>query len=255
MGQTSISPFCAPLGKLWVRFTNRCTRTLTKRERELRDSLTQKLYFKTHLDGSMAVPHAPALPSWKLREWFTFTLSQWPDVSGVGSAERGEVEEAVASHPEMAFLCCSALTLSFFPVLSTSHLPHHHHHHLLILLRSSLSLRWQPWQRRWTPSWKHFLSEGIAPSTPPSHSLSTGFPLPTQDWHLSPPFLSLLCLCLLFTSIYTVYLWMSCQILHLDPYSQSSCLRVRVLISVLCGLAIRDRLRTSGRLIWSDVGP
>lgn len=35
----------------------------SRRERELRDSLTQKLYFKTHLDGSMAVPHAHALPS------------------------------------------------------------------------------------------------------------------------------------------------------------------------------------------------
>lgn len=57
MGQTSISPFCTPWGKLWVGFTNKCVHTHTK----LRDRLTQKLHFKTHLAGSMAVPAACAL--------------------------------------------------------------------------------------------------------------------------------------------------------------------------------------------------
>lgn len=59
MGQTSITPCCAPLGKLWVRNTN------THTKRKLRDGLSQKLYFKTHLGGSMAVPGAHALPSLK----------------------------------------------------------------------------------------------------------------------------------------------------------------------------------------------
>lgn len=110
----------------------------------------------------------------------------------------------------------------------------------LLLLRSSLSSRWQPWQKRWTPSWKHFLSEGIATHSPhhltpnthththmlSSRSLSTGFLCPLKtDISLWPAFsslcFSLFSLCLLFTSIYTVYLWMSCQISQLDPYTQN----------------------------------
>lgn len=212
MGQTSISSFCAPLGRLWVGSTNKCTHTHT--HRELRDSLTQKLYFKTHLAGSMAVSSCtPRVLT------FTFTPSLWPITSWVGSGERKEVEAAGANHSEMAFLS------GYTPVhTKTFILPFLLSLHFFSSSTSSSSgAVWVCADSRGRGGERHPESaSSVKASHPPpsSRSLSTGFLSPLKtDISLCPSFSSLCfsLLCLLFTSIYTVYLWMSCQISHLDP--------------------------------------
>lgn len=231
-----------PLGKhqsppvvlLWENYeSDSQTHEHTHTKRRLRDSLSQKLYFKTYLDGSMAVPGAHALPSWKLREWFSFTSSLWPNTSRVGSGRREveeeEEEEAVVNHSEMVFLSCSTLTLSFFPSLFFP-----------CIFSTSSGAVWVCADSRGRGGERHpeSASSVKASHPPPPHLLLARW-APVSSAHSrltslsalpSPRSVSLFCLCLLSTSIYTVYLWMSCQISHLDPYSQRSRLRVQLLI-------------------------
>lgn len=51
-----------PVVLLWENYESDAQ---THTKRKLRDGLSQKLYFKTHLDGSMAAPGAHALPGLK----------------------------------------------------------------------------------------------------------------------------------------------------------------------------------------------
>ncbi len=173
---------------------------------------------------------------------------------GCGQRKREEDEEeaAAANHSVMAFLSFCVLKLSFFPSFSPCFFPSSS--------SSSSGAVWVCADSRGRGGERHPESaSSVKASHPPptSRSLSTGFLCPLKtDISLcpSPRSVSLFCLCLLFTSIYTVYLWMSCQISHLDPYSQwflphSMTVDLRSVV-----LANSGGSAEQWGLIWSNVG-
>lgn len=155
----------------------------------------------------MAVPGTRAL---RAPSVFASSLRSRTCYAGSGEMEE-EDEAAVVNHSAMTvlshYICLHTKTFSLLPYFLSLHL----------LLRSSLSLRWQPWQRRWTPSWRRFLSEGITPPSPPSpRSLSTGFLCPLKtDVALCPFFFLALFLPLL--SLPPPHLYIYCILMNVVP--------------------------------------
>lgn len=217
MGQTSISPFCAPQGKQWVGFTNKYTHTNTA----LRDSLTQKLHFKTHLAGSMVVPGTHAL---RVESSESGSPSPW--VCGHTYSRQGQERWRKKTRQQLPiilqwrswflsrYICTHSKT---FSPLSLSSLlpsfpppppppPQEQFEFALTAVAEEVNAILKA-----LPQWRHHTP------LPTFFSLAEDrFPLPTQDWHLTLPFL-LLAVFLPLLSLPPPHLYIYCILMNVVP--------------------------------------